>query len=81
MYKDLNGDGVIDTRDQTYLGSPLPKYQFGFNNTFNYKNFDFNMFFSASVGNKVLNQLKISQNIPTNNTSYFSSVLIMPLLP
>jgi TonB-linked SusC/RagA family outer membrane protein len=75
MYKDLNGDGVIDTKDQTYLGSPLPKYQFGFNNTFNYKNFDFNMFFSASVGNKVLNQLKISQNIPTNNTSYFSSVL------
>ncbi len=75
MYKDLNGDGVIDTRDQTYLGSPLPKYQLGFNNTFNYKNFDFNMFFSASIGNKVLNQLKISQNIPTNNTSYFSSVL------
>lgn len=75
MYKDLNGDSVIDSKDQTYLGSPLPKYQFGFNNTFIYKNFDLNIFFSASVGNKVLNQLAISQNNPQNNTSYFSSVL------
>lgn len=75
MYKDLNGDGVIDSKDQTYLGSPLPKYQFGFNNTFAYKNFDFNIFFSASLGNKILNQLAISQNNPQNNTSYFSSVM------
>jgi len=46
MYKDLNGDGIIDTRDQTFLGSPQPKFQFGFNNSFNYKNFDLNIFFS-----------------------------------
>ncbi|MDP4256309.1 MAG: SusC/RagA family TonB-linked outer membrane protein, partial [Bacteroidota bacterium] len=32
-FKDLNGDGVIDTKDQTFLGSPIPKFQFGFNNT------------------------------------------------
>ncbi|MCS3796195.1 SusC/RagA family TonB-linked outer membrane protein [Niastella sp. OAS944] len=74
-YKDLNGDGVIDTKDQTFLGSPIPKFQFGFNNSVTYKNFDLNVFFSASLGNKVLNQLLITQTNPQNNTSYFRSVL------
>jgi TonB-linked SusC/RagA family outer membrane protein len=74
-YKDLNGDGVIDSKDQTFLGSPIPKFQFGFNNSFTYKNFDLNIFFSSSLGNKVFNQLLISQTNPQNNTSYFRSVL------
>jgi len=74
-YKDLNGDSVIDSRDQTFLGSPLPKFQFGFNNSFNYKNFDLNIFFSGNLGNKVLNQLTISQAYSGNNTNYFKSVL------
>jgi TonB-linked SusC/RagA family outer membrane protein len=74
-FKDLNGDGVIDPRDQTYLGSPIPKFQFGFNNTFTYKNVDLNIFFSGSVGNKVFNQLAISQTSPQNNTAYFTAAL------
>ncbi|MTK54448.1 TonB-dependent receptor [Paludibacter sp.] len=74
-FKDLNGDGVIDSKDQTFLGSPIPKVQLGFNNTFNYKNFDLSIFFTASIGNKVLNQLAISQNNPQNNTAYFKSVM------
>lgn len=74
-YKDLNGDGVIDTKDQTFLGSPIPKFQLGFNNSFSYKNFDLNVFFSSNVGNKVFNQLLISQTNPQNNTNYFRSVL------
>jgi hypothetical protein len=75
MFKDLNGDGVIDTRDQTFLGSPIPKFQFGFNNTFYYKDFDLNIFFSGSVGNKVFNELAVSQTNSQNNTNYFASVL------
>jgi len=71
----LNGDGVIDSKDQKFLGSPLPKAQFGFNNSFTYRNFDLNIFFSASLGNKVYNQLTISQTNPRDNTSYFTSVL------
>jgi TonB-linked SusC/RagA family outer membrane protein len=74
-FKDLNGDGIIDTRDQTFLGSPIPKFQFGFNNSVTYKNFDFNIFFSGSVGNKVFNQLPLSQDNPLNNTNYFTGVL------
>ena len=74
-YKDLNGDGVIDSKDQKSLGSPLPEFQFGFNNTFSYKNFDLSIFFSGSVGNKVYNKLAIKQTNPQNNTSYFTSVM------
>ncbi|QEC74822.1 SusC/RagA family TonB-linked outer membrane protein [Mucilaginibacter ginsenosidivorax] len=75
MFKDLNGDGVIDSKDQTFLGSPIPKFQYGINNTFNYKNFDLNIFFSGSYGNKVFNQMAIQQSDPQNHTTYFTSVL------
>jgi TonB-linked SusC/RagA family outer membrane protein len=75
MYKDLNGDSIVDTRDQTFLGSPQPKFQFGFNNSFNYKGFDLNIFFSGNVGNKVYNQLPVNQTNPLNNTNYFTGVL------
>lgn len=75
MFKDLNGDGIIDSRDETYLGSPIPKIQGGINNTFSYKNFDLNIFFSGSYGNKVFNQLRVSQTDPGNNTSYFTDIL------
>jgi TonB-linked SusC/RagA family outer membrane protein len=74
-FKDLNGDGKVSTADMTFLGSPLPTYQFGFGNTFTYKNFDLNVFFTADLGNKVLNELDISQTYPGNNTNYFTSVL------
>ncbi len=75
MFKDLNGDGIIDTRDQTFLGSPQPKFQFGFNNSFNYKGVDLNIFFSGNIGSKVYNQLPVNQMNPLNNTNYFTGVL------
>jgi len=59
-YKDLNGDGTIDENDRTYLGSPMPKYTFGWTNTLHYKSFDFSIFINGSVGNKVFNYLSIS---------------------
>ncbi len=43
LYKDINGDGVIDENDQTVLGSGLPKVNFGLNARFEYKGFDLNI--------------------------------------
>ena len=40
MYQDTNGDGTIDTRDKVVLGNPNPKYSYGINTSFTYKNFD-----------------------------------------
>ena len=49
------GDGVIDENDRVAIGSPLPKFTFGWTNTFRYKGFDLNIFLNGSYGNKVLN--------------------------
>jgi len=53
-YKDLNGDGVINTSDRTNLGSAIPKATMGFNLQLNYKNFDLAAYTFASVGNKMV---------------------------
>lgn len=74
MFKDINGDSVINESDQTFLGSPIPKYQIGFNNTFSYKNFDLSVFFSANVGNKVLNTLRITSEYPGSSFGYFRAL-------
>ncbi|MCC8408578.1 TonB-dependent receptor [Mucilaginibacter sp. UR6-1] len=73
--KDLNKDGVIDQNDQTYLGSPIPKMQYGFNNNFTYKNFDLTIFFNGNYGNKILNYEKVKHQDPNGGTHYFTSTL------
>ena len=85
-YKDLNGDGVIDENDRTNIGSPLPKYTFGFNNTFRYKNFDLNIFINGSVGNKVGNYMKMKlthmNSVWTNqSTDVNGRARLMPIDP
>ncbi|PZR35756.1 MAG: SusC/RagA family protein [Azospira oryzae] len=57
-YEDLNDDGVIDDKDRTYLGSPVPKFTGGVSFTFRYKNFDLGGYAYASIGNKIFNQSK-----------------------
>lgn len=57
-YKDLNGDGVINEDDRTNIGSPMPKFTFGWTNTFRYKNFDLSIFVNGTYGNKVMNLTK-----------------------
>lgn len=58
-YKDVNNDGIIDENDKTDLGSPFPKFTFGFNNTFRYRNFDLNIFINGVCGGKVGNYMKM----------------------
>lgn len=52
-YKDVNGDGKIDEKDRTYLGSPFPKYNFGGSISLGYKNFDFELDLQGVAGNKI----------------------------
>ena len=54
-FQDLNGDGRITTADRAILGSPIPDFFGGLNLDASYKNFDFNMFWYASVGNDIFN--------------------------
>lgn len=52
-FVDMNGDGVISAADQTQIGDPFPDFTMGWNLNIEYKNFDFNAFTYASVGNDI----------------------------
>jgi TonB-dependent starch-binding outer membrane protein SusC len=64
MYQDLNGDKKIDESDKTFLGSPIPKFTYGYNVNFNYKNFDLGVFLQGSYGGKILNYARVAQEFP-----------------
>ena len=53
-FVDVNNDGVIDAKDRTNLGNPIPKATMGFNFQVNYKNLDFAVYTFASVGNDMV---------------------------
>ncbi|HEY4327353.1 MAG TPA: TonB-dependent receptor [Mucilaginibacter sp.] len=59
MFKDVNGDGVVDGGDRTNIGSFLPTFTYSLNYNASYKNFDATVFFQGVAGNKVLNALRI----------------------
>lgn len=54
-YADLNGDGIVDDKDRTLLGSPLPYLTGGFSTLVTYGNWTLAALFQYSVGNKVYN--------------------------
>ncbi len=58
-YKDINGDGVVDTYDQTIIGNPNPDHIGGFNNYFQWKNLDLSIYFQWSYGGEIMNANRI----------------------
>lgn len=54
-YKDINGDGVADSKDYTVIGRGLPIHTGGFVNNFHYKHFDLNILLQWSYGNQEIN--------------------------
>ena len=55
---DTDDNGKIEDTDKQYLGSPIPKFTFGFNFNFDYKSFDLNMSFQGAAGNKIFQGLR-----------------------
>ncbi len=54
-FKDLNNDGVVDSKDVTVIGNPNPKFTGGMTNNFRYKNFDLSVFLYGSYGADIFN--------------------------
>ncbi len=54
-WKDLDNNGKIDDKDEQFLGTGLPKFNFGLTNDFNYKNWNLHVFMYGVSGNKILN--------------------------
>ncbi len=49
-YKDVNGDGIVNSNDRVALGFPqVPEIQYGFGISSAYKMFDFAFFFNGSA--------------------------------
>ncbi len=52
-FKDLDGNGVIDADDRTWIGNPTPAFTYGFNADLQWKGFELNMFFQGTHGNDI----------------------------
>jgi len=68
-YVDVNGDGVINASDQTNIGNPFPKFTMGWSFNLTYKNFDFNTFWYASVGNDIYRAYERNANFSNKDRS------------
>jgi TonB-linked SusC/RagA family outer membrane protein len=73
IFADLNGDGVINNSDETFIGNPNPKFTYGIGNTFSWKGFDLTIFLSGSYGNDVLNYTKRWIENPRVNSNLLKS--------
>lgn len=51
IYKDINGDGVINADDRVIMGNQIPRYTYGLNLSLSYKGFDLSMLVQG-VGKK-----------------------------
>ena len=57
-YADLDGNGVINELDQTWIFNPVPNFSWGLNIELGYKEFDFSMFWQGVAGQDVYNNQK-----------------------
>ena len=89
--RDINGDGTIDNLDQTFLGSPIPKFQMGTDIILKFKGFDLNAFFYWNYGNKIYNYTKwwtdlrgfvggVSERVLTDSWSETNTSASLPIL-
>lgn len=55
LYKDVNGDGIINDDDRTIVGrGPNPNFTYGLNMSVGYKGFDFSVLFQGVDGIKMI---------------------------
>ena len=73
-YEDVNGDGVVNTEDQTILGNAQPKFTYGLNTTLKYKQFDLLVAIAGSYGNKLYNGLATRL---TKGSTYYNSLAVV----
>jgi TonB-linked SusC/RagA family outer membrane protein len=74
-YRDLNGNGAIDANDRTYIGSPFPKLNYGFNLSANMMGFDASVFLAGVSGNKIFNEDKKYSQLGLFASNYSTTVL------
>lgn len=60
IYRDQNGDGVIDNRDRIIIEGAIPTFTYGFNSQMRYKDFDFSFSIIGQTGGYLLNNTNLN---------------------
>ncbi len=71
MVQDKDGNAVsasaADASWKRYIGSTVPKFFLSWNNTFRYKNWDLNLFFTGAFGHKIFNMREYGMGLKGMN--------------
>lgn len=73
IFKDVNGDGHIDSGDITDVGNPWPDFTYGINLNFNWRWLDFTASLQGVYGNEIYNDFRTKTHTFTldyNTTTY-----------
>lgn len=72
-YRDITGDGVIDSDDRTMISEygGMPRIQYGFGASFRYKKFDLGLFFNGSAKRTIMTGLMAPFGQNDNNVFKF----------
>ena len=68
IFRDTNGDGVINSKDRVIIEGALPKFNYGLNSQMRYKNFDFSFSIIGQTGGYLLNNTGLNA-LNINNLS------------
>ena len=74
IFEDINGDGVINEKDVTFIGNPEPKFSYGITNNFSYKNFDLSVFITGVYGGNIYNYMRQEFTQPKDHNNMLSDV-------
>lgn len=70
-FVDVNGDGVIDSKDITDIGSPWPAHILGLTLSARYKGFDVSVILSAQLGHQIFRAYERSDITFTNYQTFW----------
>ncbi len=73
-FVDVNGDGIVNSDDRTYLGSPFPGFFYGFNFQGEYNGFDLSINFRGVGDQQVYNQARTSLEGLTESNNFSTQV-------
>lgn len=73
-FVDVNGDGMINADDRTYIGSPIPGYYYGANLSASWKNLDLSILFQGVGDVQVYNAARQSLEGMNSGNNQLASV-------
>lgn len=75
VYRDIDGNGIINDDDKTVIGDAQPDFTFGFTHNFSWKNFTLSAFFNGSYGNDIFNASRIDSEGMFDSKNQTTTVL------